>query len=152
MKVLFCDIDGVLNSEKYYAENDRSALSFIDVSRLPLLKRIVDETGALIVLSSSWRKSWDKDINKRDECGVYITKTFAEYGLDIFDKTEYSGGIVERSDEIRNWLSDKEVESFAILDDYPFGWGNLEPFTVVTNPLGRGLEEEHIEKVIKLLK
>lgn len=52
MKVIFLDIDGVLNSFIYDLERKEGETA-IDHTRLPLLKRIVDETGAIIVLSSS---------------------------------------------------------------------------------------------------
>ena len=51
MKVIFLDIDGVLNSSAYDRKRDWDKLTNIDESRLPLVKRIVDETGAKIVLS-----------------------------------------------------------------------------------------------------
>ena len=62
IKVIFLDIDGVLNSLAYdrgRKENDGN----IDETRLPLIKQIVDETQAKIVLSSSWRTHWNKDFH-----------------------------------------------------------------------------------------
>ena len=59
MKVIFLDIDGVLNSRRYDAKRDKNGNTNIDETRLPLVKRIVDATGARIVLSSSWRNDWD---------------------------------------------------------------------------------------------
>ena len=56
MKVIFLDIDGVLNSIKFDRLRMRDGRSdFIDESRLPLLKQIVDSTNAVIVLSTTWR-------------------------------------------------------------------------------------------------
>jgi len=59
MKVIFLDFDGVLNSVKYDRKRDWNKLTFIDESRLPLLKQIVDSTGAVIVLSTTWRNHWE---------------------------------------------------------------------------------------------
>ena len=59
MKIIFLDIDGVLNSAKY--DKKRTADDGnIDTTRLPLLKHIVDSTKAKIVLTSTWRKFWEK--------------------------------------------------------------------------------------------
>ncbi len=58
MKIIFLDIDGVLNSRQYDAERG-TAEGNIDVSRLLLLKQLIDQTGAKIVLTSSWRRHWD---------------------------------------------------------------------------------------------
>ena len=61
MKVIFLDIDGVLNSfqtfREIYYEHELTGFRrvAIDIDKVKLLKEIVDNTGALIVLSSSWR-------------------------------------------------------------------------------------------------
>ena len=69
MKVIFLDIDGVLNSIAFDRERINEQGN-IDETRLPLLKQILDETGALIVLSSLWRKHWDKEPSLCDNLGA----------------------------------------------------------------------------------
>ena len=83
MKVLFLDIDGVLNSSnwfeymQYCIKNDmynkvlnfveindehiKRKLSMIDDRAIANLNRIVEETGCKVVLSSSWRSSREYD-------------------------------------------------------------------------------------------
>jgi hypothetical protein len=53
MKVLFLDIDGVLNCSK--TPNPRKLPYVIDKKLLARLERLVERTGAKVVLSSSWR-------------------------------------------------------------------------------------------------
>lgn len=150
MRVVFLDIDGVLNSDRYDRVRDMTALSNIDETRLPLLKEIVGATGALIVLTSSWRGHWDENPAKRDESGQYIDGLFEKYGLKIYGKTGAAAG--GRAEEIKVWLSGRPVSAFAIIDDYPFGWGDLTPFLVKTNPhSGFGLEKEHVQTAVALL-
>ena len=61
MKIIFLDIDGVLNSEMYeWSRGEDRADNRIDLSRVRLLKDIVSATDAKIVLSSTWRLDWDK--------------------------------------------------------------------------------------------
>jgi len=154
LKVLFLDIDGVLNSRAYDRKRDWNEQTDIDETRLPLIKEIVDSTGAKIVLSSTWRQHWDKDINRCDEDGVYINKTFAKFGLSIFDKTPDLGITALRRDEISKWLEDTDeaIESFVIIDDYRYGWGDLSEHFVKTEPNFRfGIEKEHVEKAIEIL-
>ena len=59
MKVIFLDIDGVLNSDEYVDKVKKSDIQGIerdiDIEKVKLLKRAIDETGAKVVLSSSWR-------------------------------------------------------------------------------------------------
>ena len=56
MKVIFLDIDGVLNSRAYDRKRNWNEQSDIDETRLTLVKEIVDATEAKIVLSSTWRQ------------------------------------------------------------------------------------------------
>jgi hypothetical protein len=154
MKVLFLDIDGVLNSREY--DSGRSWVNgdfFIDETRLPLLKRVVEETGAKIVLSSTRREHWDADPTQCEEEGKYINECLARYGLSIYDKTDILGLFTERKGEIEKWLSEHDdVERFAIVDDFCMMWGRLEKFFVGTDRNeGRGLEERHVQKLIRIL-
>lgn len=142
MKILFLDIDGVLNSREYDRRRNWNEQTDIDETRLPLVKEIIDKTGAKIVLISTWRNHWDRDESLCDEDGMYINRLFSKYGLVIYDKTPDFGLLSKRKDEVNAWLSKyaDEVERFVILDDYRFGWDDLSDFYIHTNPnYGLGL-------------
>ena len=153
MKVIFLDIDGVLNSKRYSNERDWRTQGNIDETRLPLLRRIVEETGAVIVLTTTWRKYWSPDPALWDPRWQQSGEAFARHGLEIFDRTPaYEGN--NRDCEVRDWLAahKDEVESFVILDDMHLGWGDLADRLVQTSArIGRGLMENHVEKAIQLL-
>ena len=148
MKVIFLDIDGVLNSAEYDRQRTEKDGN-IDTTRLPLLKDLADETKAVIVLSSSWRKLWERDVCQFEE-GKEINRIFNLYGLEIYDKTPVLGS---RKTEIGAWLENNpKTKSFVILDDMLFGWEELSPFLVRTDGMvGRGLERRHIEKAKEIL-
>ena len=63
MKILFLDIDGVLNSTKFFYEkneleyykNISFPLDSFDYRKIELLNYILDETNAKLVISSDWR-------------------------------------------------------------------------------------------------
>lgn len=60
MKIIFLDIDGVLNTKYWYKHMDKSTVKdkygyAFDPNAVSNLKRIIDETGANIVISSSWK-------------------------------------------------------------------------------------------------
>lgn len=151
MKVIFLDIDGVLNSISYdRVRTDEDGN--IDKTRLVLVKELVDKTGAKIVLSSSWRDHWEKNTEYLDEEGKKLISVFAEAGLEIYGKTPKIG-YLERSEEIRLWLKENpNVTHFVALDDHGYNWGDMEPFLVQTNyRIGRALEEKHIKKAIGIL-
>ena len=87
VKVIFLDFDGVLNSEAYVRNCGRSGV-VIDPACLLLVKKLVEATGAKIVLTTSWREHWDADSALCDETGREINAIFGREGLEIFDKTQ----------------------------------------------------------------
>lgn len=154
MKIIFLDIDGVLNSRKYDQKRNWDEQTDIDETRLPLLKEVVDATNAKIVLSSTWRAHWNIEPDLCGEDGRYINLSFAKYGLSVFGKTPDLGIHARRKDEILKWLTDtkENIEAFVIIDDYRFGWGELSDHFVKTEPNFRsGLEKEHVLQAIGIL-
>lgn len=151
MKLIFLDFDAVLNSYQYDKQrgcNDGN----IDETRMPILFRIVAQTGAEIVLSTSWRKHWSPNPDENDPVGREIDALFQKYGMNIFDKTPVSKNN-DRAEEIRAYLAKcPYVQNFVILDDIRFGWGDLQSHVINTSyRIGRGLEERHLEAAVELL-
>ena len=150
MKVVFLDIDGVLNSRQYDLSRGDNEGN-IDISRLPLLRQLVLCTDAKIVLISSWRTHWDPNGEKTDAIGKQLEDTFLHSGITLFDKTLEINN--NRAKEIKAWLEvHPDVVGFVIIDDMKFGWGEFEANVVKTDyRVGRGLEMQHVETAIKLL-
>lgn len=148
MKVVFLDFDGVLNSEKYVCACGHYGV-ILDPTRMALLKRIVDATGAKIVLSTSWREHWNKDVEKADAVEKKINAIFSSYGLTILDKTDvYS----RREAEIEAWLMmHPETVSFVVLDDRLLDSPVLRGHFVKTTNYFNGLDEKNVEDAIKIL-
>ena len=151
MKVIFLDFDGVLNSADFRDSVDDYYHNFIDETRMPVLSRIVRETGAVIVLSTTWKVLWDKDVERNTEDGRKIDEIFGGYGLEIFSKTECADD--DRNFEIFLWLCNHEVENYVILDDLDFRWSdeNRRHF-VMTYDDRCGLDEDAADRAIKILK
>ena len=57
MKVIFLDIDGVLNDKYCRARVPSGCKGAVD-AKLKLLREIVRQTDARLVLISSWKKYW----------------------------------------------------------------------------------------------
>lgn len=150
MKVIFLDIDGVLNS-RHYDLNRKASEGNIDTSRLLLLKQLLELTGAKIVLTSSWRSHWDPNGEQTDAVGKELEENFLRSGISLYDKTPEINK--DRAKEIKAWLEmNPGVVSFVIIDDQKFGWGDLEPSLIKTDyRIGRGLNMRHIEAAINLL-
>ncbi len=118
MKIIFLDIDGVMNNTR---TKERCGYNTgIENNALILLKRIVDTSSAKICLVSSWKEFWFKEDKKsQDEMANYLDNRMYEFGLEIWDKTNE---IQKRGKEINNYISRLlnqgiNVESFVILDD-----------------------------------
>ena len=150
MKVLFLDIDGVLNSERYVRSCDYFGV-IIDPERMKLLKYIIDSTSADIVLTSSWREHWNLDDKLSDNIGEDIDRTFKIFGLHITDKTPYLKS--KREHEIKAWIdAHPNIENFAVLDDMFLSADFLTDHFVKTSNFRNGLEIEDAERVINILK
>lgn len=147
MKIIFLDVDGVLNHERTL---DRAPGGFtgIDPVNLERFQRLLRETDARIVVSSTWRMF--------PELMAYLKQRLATDRwagetprLEILS-TESLFVSPPRRDEIQAWLDQNPTERFVILDDGG-GWGHLEPFVVRTR-IEDGLTEEDVRKALKLLR
>lgn len=151
MKVIFLDIDGVLNHEQHYKwlmETDEPTelqrvypYSEFNPKSCELLNKIIKETGARIVVSSSWRLD---GINR-------LNIIFKHLGLpNIYDITPCLN--TARGIEIGAWLAaHPEVDKYVILDDDEDMNAEQMPFFIKTNPYDDGLNNKVKNKAIELL-
>lgn len=86
MKVIFFEVDNVLNFEDSDAVAP-SGKKGIAEARLKEFKKLVNESGARIVLTGSWKHDWNFDDEKCTPDGVYLNKKLDRKGLHILDKT-----------------------------------------------------------------
>lgn len=136
MKIIFLDIDGVLNHQLWFEEQkeakdkwcsyDKTRQKMIDPSKVELLNELIEKTGSKVVISSSWRVHYS--IN-------YIREMLSHYGFkgEIIDTTPtlFFRGLkdyhysVPRGNEIKAWLeTNKDILGekiskvrYVILDD-----------------------------------
>jgi hypothetical protein len=146
MRVLFLDIDGVLNSREVHDSVPRRGWDIYPehvVHLNALLDRVPD---LFIVVSSSWRLEYTRGELERE-----LVAAGARVAGRVLGVTPRSGHET-RGAEIEDWLAQREgVVGWVIVDDHP---DDLAPAqlarTVVTTP-ERGLLAAHIdEAVLKL--
>jgi hypothetical protein len=118
VKIIFLDIDGVLNVAP--KEWDKYGAVF-HPSLVSNLKSIIDSTGAKIVISSSWRTDGLDKMQSmwcgRNLPGEVIDVTPDLSRIDKFGSLEYYVS-VERGYEIEKWLAKHpEVTNYVIIDD-----------------------------------
>lgn len=127
MKIIFLDIDGVLNHERFYKERfakryEEGAIAYpyseIDPESVQNLNQLIKDSDAKVVLSSTWRHS-----------GL-------EYCLDVLKFHGFEGEIIDvtpdlrsndclRGNEILKWMKDNKnligdyynFTEYVILDD-----------------------------------
>ena len=142
IKVIFLDIDGVVNSEETLKRTKGGILG-IDPYLVSIFNRIIFATDAKIVLSSSWRHSKEG----RDE----VRQQIMDF-IDVTPRMPLLGGseTMERGKEIKAWLDKHpEVEKYAILDDDSDFLPDQPLFKTTWK---KGLTEEIAKEVIKHLK
>lgn len=143
MRVIFLDVDGVLNCSESF-ERDQSSITIWEPC-MEALAHLVRETGAKVVFSSTWRWLFDLD---------ELTMMLWTHGVDaeVIGKTAMKGfSSPPRGLEIQMWLDDHpEVEHFVILDD-DADMEHLLPYLVQTDMRCGGLTMRHAERAIALL-
>lgn len=170
MKVIFLDIDGVLNTSQTFKEINeeykKTGIDRIEIDefRLEFLKEIIDKTGAIIVLNSSWKNNCKMENGKFIVINQKIKELiniFNKFNLSIYDITLDIRK--SRQEAIYMWLKDKDVESFIIIDDDPYHLDDFvgkELIKTSTTKDGEmimnmddafGLSEFHIEEAVAKL-
>lgn len=144
MKVIFLDFNGILDTY--------DNLDVIDNDNLNRLKRIVLETGAKVVISSSnknnyWRSGQIRGILK------YMIDSLVEVGIEVVGLVPMMDS---REDEINAYLTmHPEIDSFVILDDdYEMPSLNDNLIKLPCQMIGseqKGLEDCHVEMAINIL-
>jgi HAD domain in Swiss Army Knife RNA repair proteins len=134
MRVIFLDIDGVLNCKNTL--NPRRLPYIIDPSLLGRFNRLIALTDANVVLSSTWRY---------DPAGLFSAKHWGVPFIDVISDMPQR----PRRDEIIAWLkAHPDVERYAVIDDEDDELDKLPLF----QPSARaGLSDEIVNGVVAYL-
>jgi len=115
LKLLFLDIDGVLNHRTFlsavFAKHDGDdQINHLDPAAIEHLNRIIDETSCLVILSSAWRMFGLGQVQQ------WLRARGFRHKILWITPTKISG---IRGQEIDLYLKrlSKQPESFCILDD-----------------------------------
>lgn len=154
-RVVFLDIDGVLNDTKHLRQvqerhntkrilpiTEWDAREHIDPARVARLNALLDRTCAVCVLSSSWRK----------RPGTAATlEALREHGFMgvVIGETPSKMSYVPRHREIKWWLERHGVPHRMVIldDDQEAGVGLTDHYVFVPD----GLEDEHVQKAVRML-
>ena len=162
-RVVFLDIDGVLNSN-FWNENHQREIrdgTLIDESKVKLLCKLVRDIDAQIILHSGWKYWFDSDLrplrreaeNLRallEKERLTIAGVTPDHATDEIKKSKKFSLV--KAGEILAWLGQhKDVDSWVVLDDLDLHSAEMEMHQVKTDQR-IGLTIEDVEKAKKMLK
>lgn len=143
MKVLFLDIDGVLNCDS--TKEKINLFTGLDTRLLnKFLTWAKDKPDLAVVLSSTWRTKEDfwPYLRERGLSWIDITPDHSKHAIGE-DRT--------RGAEVLSWLSKHpEVTHYALLDDSQDFHAQQLPYFVQTSPK-HGLRDKNLTKLNKIL-
>jgi hypothetical protein len=131
MKIIFLDIDGVLNCDR--TPNPRKFPYVVDQRLLRRFRSLCECTGAKVVLSSTWRT---------DPVGLLAAKHFGIPFYDVCPDLPKS----PRRKEVTKWLAaHPRVKRYAVIDDEDDELDELPLFqpsatTGLTPEIAKGVE------------
>lgn len=158
MKVLFLDVDGVLNSNRRSLEI--SSGEYLDEEKVKLLSKIIRQTGAVVVLHSAWRFWFNETMEPMRKEASDFSSLLGKYEIRMYDKTpDFSTEEIKRTrkfsfvkaDEILSWLnSHSNVENYIVLDDLNLHNELLAQHQIQTDSV-EGLTEENVSQAVQML-
>ena len=143
MKVIFLDFNGVLdNSENY---------NIVDEENLSILKEVIDETGAKLVISSSVKNTFFYS-GHHNRIMEYLIDVLTENNIEIYGLTPW---LKNREMEIQDYLEkNPDISEYCIIDDDFYFESMKEHMVKLKHQLlgGNGLKETDKNQIIKILK
>lgn len=155
MKIVFLDIDGVLNSDGWYKSGEAKKAYektkivsdyHFDPNAWKWVEKLLIETGAKIVLTSSWR-NFNLEATLKDFTGTKF-EVLNKYIVEITPRLR----LRHRGKEIETFIknTDIEIDGYVIIDDdTDFNIDQL-PYFVRTDWF-HGITEENYNKAKKIL-
>lgn len=154
-KVIFLDIDGVLNTSYTKYRDD-----ILDEFRLDYLAKIVNKTRAKIVLTSTWRYNLSKSLfsfKAYNNSTKKLIESLKERGLKISALLPDTPNN-RRAEDISEFIEKHKVTNFVILDDELFNYESLKLSNNLLrtsfyeeDELDAGLTQKMIRQAVQIL-
>ena len=137
--VLFLDVDGVLHHAQ-----PRSQAQMFRKQCMDLLREVLEETGAKIVLSTSWRLT--------ENGRATVAAELAKNGCPQFVSRTPSLAQFQRPKEILAWVTKYEPKAWVAVDDWPLHTEPLMGGHFVQTRNRVGLEPSTIARIKELFR
>ena len=156
MKVIFLDVDGVLNSEEhaiYCHENPKfikeGGSIWVDPYPVFYILQLIEELGLKLVISSSWR-TWDLESTIEEFNRYKSLCKLTPHIVGITPRNMDDQVWEDRGEEIQHYLdTHPEIENYCIIDDDNDMLDSQRDHFVRTNS-EHGLTIEDCNKVRKI--
>ncbi len=157
MKVLFLDIDGVLNGHEKHTDSPYTTIRPDCVRRL---NEVLKATEAKLVISSAWRYMLLRQGRGKPQMTLlgfqYMLHThgllFMAAKSGVIGHTCSDEEIPERGHQILAWVAAHEPEKWAVVDDMHVNLGRRHCRKMVTTDGKHGLQKRDTAKLIQLLR
>ncbi len=136
-KIIFLDIEGVIFTGCYSGEPEMTpggCTGRFDPLAIYWLNRLTMETGASIVITSTWRYIYSLESLRRQFLNSGFRGKILGYTPINID--------VPRSRNIQDWLDSHEVDQFVIIDDVADDLAYVFPGHYIGTSYHRGLTVE----------
>lgn len=151
-RIIFLDIDGVLNSHDWWKRRphqDNRPHNEIDPDAVARVQRLVDETGASVVISSTWRLLHKK---------LALQSLLSAKGLrariagvtPALPKREERGYEIQAYLDVANLLPEPHRPAGVVILDDDSDMVHLAPWLVKTH-FDRGLTDWEVERAKEVL-
>lgn len=122
---VFLDIDGPMVPMNFWSRKDKDKKGHMafDPAAVATILRVLNETGAKLVISSSWRNiGYERMSSILEEEGISKDYLHEDWSIDF----SYDVGMSGRADFIRTWLKrHPEIKHYAVVDDVELDIPNL---------------------------
>lgn len=147
MKILFLDIDGViLSGRALWATNDHTHL---EAEAIKMLNEVCERTGALVVVSSTWRR--DARCRSRLLDAGFTGRFHRDWRTPLPHEVAAKWRSRNRGGEIADWLSrHREVSRYAIIDD-DSDMLPKQKRAFVQTVFADGITAAHVEQLVAIL-
>lgn len=149
MRLLFLDIDGVLNNQKFWKTQKYKTFRDFDYENVRNLNTIIRKADPKIVLSSSWRLSIGFEFPELSDFEEFLRGQGCCCNGHFIGVTRINEPWGDpRSAHIQDWLTEHKFEGlYCALDDDQ----DVEPHPSVIVDSQVGLTKQDAERVIKIL-
>lgn len=164
MNVIFLDIDGVMNNQEDWlakvdseTEEFRGHRMFCD-GAWQMLSQVCRETGAKVVLSSSWRMGLDIApdgtlVSRGGPMSDKLLEYFSKYEIELIGKT--TNYYDHRGRQIKEYVKNelKTDDNWIVLDDEDVDIrGYVDKSLIFKTTFEKGLTDKHCKKIISYFK